>query len=47
MFVPVWLRHAAASRQLLVGAETDKAMVLVAPVGVLDGIGDLLAGEAR
>ena len=48
MFVPVWLRHAAAeSRQVLVGTETDKALVLIATVGVLDGIGDLLAGGSR
>jgi hypothetical protein len=47
MYVPVWLRHAAAgSRMLLVGAQVERGLVVVAAVGVLDGIGDLLAGGA-
>jgi bifunctional DNA-binding transcriptional regulator/antitoxin component of YhaV-PrlF toxin-antitoxin module len=40
VFVPVWLRHAgAAAGVLLVGARLDPAVVVVVPVGVLDGIG--------
>jgi hypothetical protein len=31
----------------LIGAHADKALVIVAPVGVLDGIGDFLAGGPR
>jgi len=48
LYVPVWLRQAAAeSRALLVGTHIDPAVVVVAGVGVLDGIGDLLAGGPR
>jgi hypothetical protein len=32
---------------LLVGAQAERGLVVVAAVGVLDGIGDLLAGGAR
>jgi hypothetical protein len=48
MFVPVWLRQAAgSSRQLLVGTNVTQGLVVVAGVGVLDGIGELLAGGLR
>jgi hypothetical protein len=48
MFVPVWLRQAAEpARQLLVGTPAAQGLVVVAAVGVLDGIGDLLAGGLR
>jgi hypothetical protein len=48
MSVAVWLRHAVAgSRMLLVGAQAERGLVVVAAVGVLDGIGDLLAGGVR
>jgi hypothetical protein len=48
LFVPVWLRQATFEMPVvLVGTATDSGLVVVAPVGVLDGIGDLLAGDVR
>jgi hypothetical protein len=48
LYVPVWLRHAAAGTgAVLVGAALGEPLVVLAPPGVLDGIGDLLAGEVR
>jgi hypothetical protein len=48
VFLPVWMRYAAAgSGMVLVGACRDEALAVVAPVGVLDGIGDLLVGGLR
>lgn len=44
LYLPVWLRRTDA---LLVGTRADRQLVVVAPVGVLDGIGDLLAGDER
>jgi len=45
MFLPVWLRQAAGpARQLLVGTEAAQGLV-VAAVGVLDGIGDPVGGR--
>jgi hypothetical protein len=48
LYVPVWLRQAAAGTEaVLVGAALGEPLVVLAPVGVLDGVGDLLAGELR
>jgi hypothetical protein len=44
--LPAWLRAAAqAADGVLVGTRSDPALVVVAPVGVLDPVGDLLAGN--
>ena len=46
--LPVWLRRAAAgSGSLLVGTRLGRPMVVIASTGVLDGLGDALAGEPR
>jgi bifunctional DNA-binding transcriptional regulator/antitoxin component of YhaV-PrlF toxin-antitoxin module len=46
--VPMWLRRATAgSAVVLVGCQQRSSLVVVAPIGVLDGLGDLLAGEPR
>jgi bifunctional DNA-binding transcriptional regulator/antitoxin component of YhaV-PrlF toxin-antitoxin module len=46
--LPVWLRRAAAgSGSLLVGTRHARPMVVIASTGVLDGLGDTLAGEPR
>ncbi|HET6953412.1 MAG TPA: hypothetical protein VFI47_23745 [Acidimicrobiales bacterium] len=46
--LPAWLRRSgAASRSLPVGARCDAPLVVVAPTTVLDGLGDVLAGESR
>jgi hypothetical protein len=49
MVVPVWLRRAAGSPgSVLVATRLGGApVVLVAPIGVLDGLGDVLVGEGR
>ena len=40
--VPVWLRH--RSRDLLVGFDHERTVLLVAPIEVLDRFGEVLAG---
>jgi hypothetical protein len=45
LLVPVWLRQ--QGRHVLVGTDAVHARVLVAPIGVLDGLGDVLAGDQR
>jgi hypothetical protein len=46
--LPAWLRRASApSGSLLVGTSQGSPLVVVAPAGVLDGLGDVLAGESR
>jgi hypothetical protein len=42
LYLPVWMRWTDA---VLVGTQMDRRLVVIAPVGVLDGIGDLLAGD--
>lgn len=42
LYLPVWLRRPDA---LLVGTRIDRPLVVIAPVGVLDGIGDLLGWD--
>ncbi|MGH9212469.1 MAG: hypothetical protein ACRD2C_17605 [Acidimicrobiales bacterium] len=42
MYLPVWLRRGDA---VLVGARVDATLVVIAPVGVLDGMGELVVGE--
>lgn len=46
LYVPVWLRRTQVSC-LLVGTHAAASVVVVAPVSVLDGLGDQLVGEAR
>jgi hypothetical protein len=44
--LPAWLRGAAlAAGGVVVGVRRDPALVVVAPTGVLDGVGDLLVGD--
>jgi len=44
----VWLRRSVGSSgSLLVGTRPDDRLVVVTPAGPLDGMGDLLAGDAR
>jgi hypothetical protein len=44
--LPAWLRGAAlAAGGVLVGIRRDPALVVVAPTGVLDGVGDILVGD--
>lgn len=46
--LPAWLRQAtAASGSVLVGTCADPVLVVVTPVGVLDGLGSRLVGESR
>lgn len=42
LYLPVWLRRTDA---VLVGTREDRPLVVIAAVGVLDGIGDLLLGD--
>ena len=42
LYLPVWLRRTDA---VLVGTQQDRQLVVIAPVGVLDGIGDLLVRD--
>lgn len=43
--VPVWLRR--RQPEVLVGLEVEGPVLLVAPVEVLDRLGDVLAGDIR
>lgn len=45
LYVPAWLRPGART-WLLVGSRAAASIVVVAPLSVLDGLGDRLAGEA-
>ena len=45
LYVPAWLRHGART-WLLVGTRVAAQIVVVAPLSVLDGLGDRLVGEA-
>jgi hypothetical protein len=44
--LPAWLRRGSTS-SVLVGANHATQLVVVAPTTVLDGLGDVLAGESR
>jgi hypothetical protein len=44
LYLPVWLQRGDA---VLVGTTMDPLLVVIAPVGVLDGIGDVLVGEQQ
>lgn len=44
--VPAWLRRGDVAA-MLVGTHRAAATVMVAPATVLDGLGDVLAGESR
>jgi DNA-binding transcriptional regulator/RsmH inhibitor MraZ len=46
LVVPMWLRRAAVTGELLVGTHRDPDLVVVVPAAVLDESGDrLIAGE--
>lgn len=48
VLVPVWLRRAAGeSGSVVVGTRTEDHLVLVAPVAVLDGLGNMLVGGTQ
>lgn len=44
--LPTVLRH-LTDRALVVGADTDSALLVIAPTTALDGLGDLLTGGTR
>jgi bifunctional DNA-binding transcriptional regulator/antitoxin component of YhaV-PrlF toxin-antitoxin module len=44
LYLPVGMRRTDA---VLIGTQIDRSLVIVAPVEVLDGIGDLLVGDRR
>ena len=44
--IPVWLRR-GADRSLVIGVDHTAPIVVIAPVAVLDGVGNLLAGGPR
>jgi hypothetical protein len=46
LMLPAWLRR-GAERSLLIGSDVDGSMVVVAPTGVLDSVGELLTGGPR
>ncbi len=46
LMLPAWLRR-GAERSLLIGAFIAASTVVLAPVNVLDAVGDLLIGEPR
>ena len=44
--LPTALRH-LTERTLVIGADFDRALLVIAPTTALDGLGDLLTGSAR
>ncbi len=46
LMLPAWLRR-GAERSLLIGSDSDASTVLIAPVNVLDAVGELLIGRSR
>jgi len=46
LMLPAWLRR-GTDRSLLIGSDTANSTLLVAPVNVLDAVGDLLIGRSR
>ena len=46
LMLPAWLRR-GAERSLLIGADYDACVVVIAPASVVDPVGDLLTGGQR
>jgi hypothetical protein len=46
LMLPAWLRR-GAERSLLIGADLDASVLVVAPTSVLNAVGDLLLGSFR
>nr|MBA3764507.1 hypothetical protein [Actinomycetota bacterium] len=46
LMLPAWLRR-GAERSLVIGSDVAASVLVLAPVSVLDSLGDLLIGGPR